>query len=156
MRIASKWKEKESLPNQNLKTTLGSSFLNCVARLEGSKSFGRAFYARLSVCITNQYQKSLCNGWKFITKKVVMAVCRAIGTDPAMLLSSNKEKNVDGRGIVIAILTEHKYSDGTIAILTGMTRQAVNRIKNIYPDRIKRSYYLRSVLSGVKDELVEE
>lgn len=89
-------------------------------------------------------------------KKVVMAVCRAIGTDPAMLLSSNKEKNVDGRGIVIAILTEHKYSDGTIAILTGMTRQAVNRIKNIYPDRIKRSYYLRSVLSGVKDELIEE
>ncbi len=88
-------------------------------------------------------------------KKVVMIVCQAMSTDPVMLLSSNKERNVDARGIVIAILTEHKYSDGTIAILTGMTRQAVNRIKNIYPDRIKRSYYLRSLLESVREELVE-
>lgn len=87
-------------------------------------------------------------------KKVVVTVCQAIGTDPVMLLSSNKEINVDARGIVIAILTEHKYSDGTIAILTGMTRQAVNRIKNIYPDRIKRSYYLRSLFESVREELV--
>ena len=77
-------------------------------------------------------------------KKVVVTVCQAIGTD-----------HVDARGIVIAILTEHKYSDGTIAILTGMTRQAVNRIKNIYPDRIKRSYYLRSLFESVREELVE-
>ena len=88
-------------------------------------------------------------------KKVVVTVCQAIGTDPVMLLSSNKEINVDARGIVIAILTEHKYSDGTIAILTGMTRQAVNRIKTIYPDRIKRSYYLRSLFESVREELVE-
>lgn len=40
-------------------------------------------------------------------KKVVVTVCQAIGTDPVMLLSSNKEINVDARGIVIAILTEH-------------------------------------------------
>lgn len=53
MRIASKRKEKESLPNQNLKTTLGSSFLNCVARLEGSKSFGRAFLCP-ALCMYNK------------------------------------------------------------------------------------------------------
>lgn len=89
-------------------------------------------------------------------KKVVAAVCQAIGTDPVMLLSSNKEENVDARGIMISILTDHRYSDGTIAILTGMTRQAVNRIKNIYPDRIRKSYYLRSILASVKDELSEQ
>ncbi len=86
-------------------------------------------------------------------KKVVVTVCQAIGTDPIMLFSSNKEKNVDGRGIVFAILTDHNYSDGTIAMLTGMTRQAVNRIKNIYSDRIQRSYYLRSVLDSVREDL---
>lgn len=88
-------------------------------------------------------------------KKVIVTVSQAMGTDPIMLLSSNKERNVDARGIVITILTEHKYSDGTIAILTGMTRQAVNRIKNIYPDRIRRSYYLRSLLANVREELIE-
>lgn len=76
-------------------------------------------------------------------KKVIEAVCKECGTDPVMMFSNNKERNVDARGLLIVILTERKFSESLISDLTGLTQQAVNRLKNIYPDRINRSYFLR-------------
>lgn len=76
-------------------------------------------------------------------KKVIEAVCKECGTDPVMMFSNNKERNVDARGVAITILADRKLSDNIISDLTGMTRQAVNRMRNLYPDRIRRSYYLR-------------
>lgn len=78
-------------------------------------------------------------------KKVIEAVCKECGTDPVMMFSNNKERNVDARGLLIVILTERKFSESLISDLTGLTQQAVNRLKNIYPDRINRSYFLRGV-----------
>lgn len=86
-------------------------------------------------------------------KKVIEAVCKECGTDPVMMFSNNKERNVDARGLLIVILTERKFSESLISDLTGLTQQAVNRLKNIYSDRINRSYFLRGVLSYIKEEL---
>ena len=81
-------------------------------------------------------------------KKVIEAVCKECGTDPVMMFSNNKERNVDA-----TILADRKLSDNIISDLTGMTRQAVNRMRNLYPDRIRRSYYLRRTVESVKEEL---
>ena len=88
-------------------------------------------------------------------KKVIEAVCKECGTDPVMMFS-NKERNVDARGVAITILADRKLSDNIISDLTGMTRQAVNRMRNLYPDRIRRSYFLRGVLESVKEKLAIE
>lgn len=92
----------------------------------------------------------------FFYKKVIEAVCKECGTDPVMMFSNNKERNVDARGVAITILADRKLSDNIISDLTGMTRQAVNRMRNLYPDRIRRSYFLRGVLESVKEKLAIE
>lgn len=89
-------------------------------------------------------------------KKVIEAVCKECETDPVMMFSNNKERNVDARGVAITILADRKLSDNIISDLTGMTRQAVNRMRNLYPDRIRRSYFLRGVLESVKEKLAIE
>ena len=76
-------------------------------------------------------------------KKVIEAVCKECGTDPVMMFSNNKERNVDARGVAITILADRKLSDNIISDLTGMN----------YPDRIRRSYYLRRTVESVKEEL---
>lgn len=88
--------------------------------------------------------------------KVIEAVCKECGTDPVMMFSNNKERSVDARGVAITILADRKLSDNIISDLTGMTRQAVNRMRNLYPDRIRRSYFLRGVLESVKEKLAIE
>ena len=86
-------------------------------------------------------------------KKVIETVCKECGTDPVMMFSNN---SVDARGVAITILADRKLSDNIISDLTGMTRQAVNRMRNLYPDRIRRSYFLRGVLESVKEKLAIE
>lgn len=88
-------------------------------------------------------------------RKVIEAVCEECNTDPVMMFSSNKERNVDARGLAVVILADRKMSDNLISDLTGLTRQAVNRIRNIYPDRISRSYYLRRIVDIVKEAIRE-
>lgn len=75
-------------------------------------------------------------------KNAVCLICREMGTDPVMLFSNNKEKNVDARGLLVLFLTESRFTESLISELTGLTQQAVNRLKNIYPDRINRNYRL--------------
>ena len=58
-------------------------------------------------------------------KKVIEAVCKECGTDPVMMFSNNKERNVDARGVAITILADRKLSDNIISDLTGMTRPYV-------------------------------
>ena len=84
---------------------------------------------------------------------VVETVCRVCLTDPVMMFSSNKEIYVDARGMLIVILVEYKFNESLISDLTGLTQQAVNRLKNIYPDRIKRHYLLFHTLQQIHVEL---
>lgn len=72
------------------------------------------------------------------------------------MLSNDSERTSwrgDKERISPRIKTDRKLSDNIISDLTGMTRQAVNRMRNLYPDRIKRSYYLRRTVESVKEEL---
>ena len=62
-------------------------------------------------------------------KKVIEAVCKECGTDPVMMFSNNKERNVDARGLLIVILTERKFSERLISDLTGLTQQVLSYIK---------------------------
>lgn len=96
------------------------------------------------------------NKVEFFYKKVIETVCKECGTDPVMMFSNNKERSVDARGVAITILADRKLSDNIISDLTGMTRQAVNRMRNLYPDRIRRSYFLRGALESVKEKLAIE
>lgn len=50
-------------------------------------------------------------------KKVIEAVCKECGTDPVMMFSNNKERNVDARGVAITILADRKLSDNIISDL---------------------------------------
>lgn len=72
----------------------------------------------------------------------VMSVCALMGTDPVMMFSNNKEKNVDARGLLVLYLMKCRFTESMVSEYTGMTQQAVNRLKNLYPDRIKRNYRL--------------
>lgn len=86
-------------------------------------------------------------------RRVIEAVCEECGTDPVMMFGDNKEKNVDARGLAITILADNDISDSVISGLTGLTRQAVNRMRNLYPYRIKRSYYLRRALDSANEDI---
>lgn len=86
-------------------------------------------------------------------KKIIELVCRECNTDPIMMFSNNKEKNVDARGIAIVLLTEYKFSENLISEYSGLTQQAVNRLKNIYPDRIRRHFLLNGVVQQIHNEL---
>ena len=88
-----------------------------------------------------------------VYKIVVETVCRICSTDPVMMFSNNKEVYVDARGLLIVVLIEYKFSESLISDLTGLTQQAVNRLKNLYPDRIKRHYLLFHTLQQIHIEL---
>lgn len=88
-----------------------------------------------------------------VYKTVVETVCRACSIDPVMMFSSNKEIYVDARGLLIVVLVEYKFSESLISYLTGLTQQAINLLKNLYPDRIKRHYLLFHTLQQIHSEL---
>lgn len=88
-----------------------------------------------------------------VYKTVVETVCRICSTDPVMMFSSNREIYVDARGLLIVVLIEYKFSESLISDLTGLTQQAVNRLKNLYPNRIKRHYLLFHTLQQIHTEL---
>lgn len=90
---------------------------------------------------------------KDLYKTVVETVCRNCMTDPVMMFSSNKERCVDSRGLLIVVLSEYKFSESLISDLTGLSQQAVNRLKNIYPDRIRRQYLLCHASQQIHYEL---
>lgn len=75
-------------------------------------------------------------------KGAVLMVCVMMSTDPVMMFSSNKEKNVDARGLLVLYLMKSKFTESMVSEYTGLTQQAVNRLKNLYPDRINRNYRL--------------
>lgn len=70
-------------------------------------------------------------------RKVIEAVREERGTDPVMMFGDDKGRNVDARGVAMTIPADRKLSDNIISDLTGMTRQAVNRTRDLYPDKIR-------------------
>lgn len=89
-------------------------------------------------------------------KKVIEAVCKECGTDPIMMFSNNKERNVDARGLLIVILTERKFSESLISDLTGLTQQAVNYVRNTFPSKYNRSWMLITYQQQISNELAKD
>jgi hypothetical protein len=70
-------------------------------------------------------------------------VCDETDTDPDDLFSSNKESHVEARCLLVSILSKHGYTDTHLSGLTGLTRQAVNKLRNSLEDRLRHSWRLR-------------
>lgn len=68
------------------------------------------------------------------------------------IFGSNKEEFVDARSILIYILSSKGISDMEISILTGLTRQCVNKLKNSYKYRKSKWSYI-SNLQQISNEL---
>lgn len=85
-------------------------------------------------------------------KEVVEAVCEELELDPVAAFSTNRERCVDARGLIVCLLAK-RIPDGLISALTGLTRQAVNRLKNIYPERIEHSFYLLMAFRNARNKI---
>ena len=57
------------------------------------------------------------------------------------MFGCNKEEYVEARSILIYILSSKGISDSEISILTGLTRQCVNKLKNSHKYRKSRWSY---------------
>lgn len=71
-----------------------------------------------------------------------------------LILSKCKRSDiVDSRGIMVVILSEYKFSESQISSFTGFTQQSINKLKNIYPDRIRRNYLLKVIVRNIRESL---
>ncbi len=70
-------------------------------------------------------------------------------------LHTNREEAVDARTILILLLSEKGLSDKEISIITGLTRQGVNKLKNSARFRIKK-WSFHSDLQQIRNELATD
>lgn len=68
------------------------------------------------------------------------------------IFNTNKEECVDARTILVCVLSTKGISDQEIAILTGLTRQCVNKLKNSCKYR-KSKWSFSSYLQQISNEL---
>lgn len=86
-------------------------------------------------------------------KRVICIAGEVCGVDPVDIMSFNREECVNARGILIIILLDKGYSEKVVADLTGLTRRGVNRIKNDFPDRIRRNWMIHMLDREVRNKL---
>lgn len=89
-------------------------------------------------------------------REVVDITCRVCEINPENLFCSNKECYVDARCLIIMRLSSNGFTDARIADLTGLTRQAVNRVRNTFPYRYDRSFMLISYQQQISNELAKD
>ncbi len=89
-------------------------------------------------------------------QKVVNITSCVCDVDPDLMFRSNREPYVDARSLVIMRLAANGYSDNRISCLTGLTRQAVNHIRNTFPHRFNRSWMLITYDKQISIELAKE
>ena len=70
-------------------------------------------------------------------QNMVAAVCRHTGVGEVDVLESNKEECVDARYILIHFLSQY-LTDEDISRVTGLTRQAVNYIRNHFEQKMNK------------------
>lgn len=92
----------------------------------------------------------------FFYKKVIAITCEVCNVDSIMMFSCKKEKYVDARNLVILNLITRGYTDNHISELTGLTRQAVNYIRNSFPDKQKHSCMLSALQQMISNELASD
>lgn len=89
-------------------------------------------------------------------RRVISIACEVCGVDPIMMFSCKREKYVDARNLVIMNLTMKGYTDTVISELTGLTRQAVNPVRNTFPSKYNRSWMLITYQQQISNELAKD
>lgn len=89
-------------------------------------------------------------------RRVIPIACEVCGVDPIMMFSCKREKYVDARNLVIMNLTMKGYTDTVISELTGLTRQAVNYVRNTSPSKYNRSWMLITYQRQISNELAKD
>lgn len=80
---------------------------------------------------------------------------RVMGVERAELLSSKKEEATDARSILVFVLSDD-LTDGEMAMCMGLTRQAVNGIRNGARDRIRIRRMLVCCVQEIRKELARD
>lgn len=89
-----------------------------------------------------------------IFAEILRIVSKETEISEELILSKCKRSDiVDSRGIMIVILSECKFSESQISSFTGFTQQSINKLKNIYPDRIRRNYLLKVIVKNIRELL---
>ena len=89
-----------------------------------------------------------------IFAKILRIVSKETEVSEDLILSKCKRSDiVDSRGIMVVILSEYKFSESQISSFTGFTQQSINKLKNIYPDRIRRKYLLKVIVRNIRESL---
>lgn len=83
---------------------------------------------------------------------VANIVERVMGVERAELLSSKKEEATDARSMLVYVLSDD-LTDSEMASCMGLSRQAVNGIKNGARERIKSRRMLMCSLQEIRKEL---
>lgn len=78
-------------------------------------------------------------------------VCRHTGVGEVDMLESNKEECVDARYLLIHFLSQY-LTDEDISRATGLTRQAVNYIRNHFEQKINK-WSIKSYMMGIENEI---
>lgn len=81
------------------------------------------------------------------------AVCRHTGVSEVDMIESNKEECVDARYILIHFLSQY-LTDEDISRVTGLTRQAVNYIRNHFEQKINK-WSIKSCISDIGYETLK-
>ena len=89
-----------------------------------------------------------------IFAKILRIVSLETEVSEDLILSKCKRSDiVDSRGIMVVILSEYKFSESQISSFTGFTQQSINKLKNIYPDRIRRNYLLKVIVRKIREQV---
>lgn len=82
---------------------------------------------------------------------MMSTVCRHTGVGELDMIESNKEECVDARYILIYFLSKY-LTDEDISKNTGLTRQAVNYIRNHFENKMNK-WTVRNCMIDIGNEL---
>lgn len=91
-------------------------------------------------------------GIKDLYRKALDAVCRVTEIEEGDVMHSKKERCVDARAILVNVLINRGLTEGEISLLTGLTQQCVNKLKNNFSVR-RRKWSVTANLQCVNNEL---
>lgn len=90
-----------------------------------------------------------------IFERVIDVVEKVMMVQRADVLTSKKEAATDARCLLVWVLSDD-LTDGEISKSTGLTRQAVNGIRNSARNRIKNRRMLQQAEQEIRKELARE
>lgn len=85
--------------------------------------------------------------------KLLVVISNVCDVDIDVMFENNLECNVDARSLLILQMSTEGYTDMEIAVFTGLTRQAINHIKNTYHNKLNRNCKLITYQQQIVNEI---